>query len=117
MRMRAMNGLVSSKPTQRRYSQELKERAVRMVLQLREETGERHGSVKRVADQLDIGMESLRSWVHQHEIDHGARPGVRSGDAARIKELEQEVKELRRANTILKQASAFFAAELDRPQR
>jgi len=112
-----MNGLVGSKARQRRYSQELKERAVRMVLQLREETGERHGSVKRVADQLDIGMESLRSWVHQHEIDHGARPGTTSKDAVRVKELEQEVKELRRANTILKQASAFFAAELDRPAR
>lgn len=112
-----MNGAVSSKPTQRRYSQELKDRAVRMVLQLRDETGERHGSVKRVADQLDIGVESLRSWVNQHEIDHGARPGTSSRDAVRIKELEQEVKELRRANTILKQASAFFAAELDRPPR
>jgi len=112
-----MNGQVSSKPTQRRYSQELKQRAVRMVLQLREETGERHGSVRRVADQLDIGVESLRSWVHQHEVDHGEWLGVTTVDAARIKVLEQEVKELRRANTILKQASAFFAAELDRPPR
>jgi transposase len=117
MRMRAMNGLVSSKPTQRRYSQELRERAVRMVLQLREETGERHGSVKRVADQLDIGVESLRGWVRQQEIDHGARPGTTTEDAARIRALEQDVKELRRANTILKQASAFFAAELDRPAK
>ena len=112
-----MNGLVSSKSRQRRYSQELKERAVRMVLALREETGERHGSVKRVADQLDIGMESLRGWVHQHEVDHGERAGITSKDAARVKELEQEVKELRRANTILRQASAFFAAELDRPAK
>jgi transposase len=117
MRMRAMNALVGSKPTQRRYSPELKERAVRLVLQAREETGERHGSVKRVAEQLDVGVESLRSWVRQHEIDHGERPGTTTEDAARIKELEQEVKELRRANAILKSASAFFAAELDRPQR
>ena len=112
-----MNGLVGSKPRQRRYSLELKERAVRLVFQLREETGERHGSVKRVADQLDIGMESLRSWVHQHDIDHGERAGITSKDQVRVKELEAEVKELRRANTILRQASAFFAAELDRPAK
>jgi transposase len=112
-----MNGHVKSKPTQRRYSQELKDRAVRLVVQLREETGERHGSVKRVADQLGIGVESLRSWVRQHDIDHGDRPGTASADAERIKHLEHEVRELRRANAILKSASAFFAAELDRPSR
>ena len=112
-----MNGLVKSKRTPRRYSRELQERAVRMVMQLREETGERHGSVKRVAEQLDIGVESLRQWVRQHDIDHGERPGTTTQDATRIKQLEQENKELRRANAILKSASAFFAAELDRPQR
>jgi transposase len=112
-----MNGQVKSKPTQRRYSSELKQRAVRMVVQLREETGERHGSVKRVADQLGIGVESLRSWVRRHDIDHGERPGTSTEDAGRIKDLEQEVRELRRANAILRSASAFFAAELDRPQR
>jgi transposase len=110
-----MNTKVKSKGRQRRYSPELRDRAVRMVLALREETGERHGSVKRVADQLDIGVESLRSWVRQHEIDAGERSGTTSDDAARISDLEQEVKELRRANAILKSASAFFAAELDRP--
>ena len=113
-----MNTDVKSKrSSQRRYSPELKERAVRMVLQLRAETGEKHGSVKRVAEQLDIGVESLRSWVRQHEIDHGERPGTTTGDAERIKELEQQNKELRRANSILKSASAFFAAELDRPSK
>ena len=112
-----MNTDVKFKPTQRRYSPELKERAVRMVNQLREETGEKTGTVKRVADQLDVGPESLRAWVRQAEIDNGDRAGTTSGEAARIKELEQEVKELRRANAILKSASAFFAAELDRPQR
>ena len=111
-----MNGQVKSKPTQRRYSVELKQRAVRMVFQLREETGEKQGSVKRVAEQLDIGVESLRSWVHQEEIDGGVRGGTTSSDAARLKGLEQENKELRRANAILRSASAFFAAELDRPQ-
>ncbi len=112
-----MNGQVKSKPTQRRYSEELKQRAVRMVFQLREETGEKQGSVKRVADQLDIGVESLRSWVNQAEIDGGRRAGTTSADAAELKVLRQEVKELRRANAILKTASAFFAAELDRPQK
>ena len=112
-----MNGQVRSEPTQRRYSEELKQRAVRMVFQLREETGERQGSVKRVAEQLDVGVESLRAWVKQAEIDGGVRAGTTSADAARLKVLEQENKELRRANAILKSASAFFAAELDRPQR
>lgn len=115
--MRAMNGQVTGKGSQRRYSPELKERAVRLVLALRAETGEKHGSVKRVAEQLDIGVESLRSWVRQHEIDHGERPGMTSDQADELRKLRQEVKELRRANAILKSASAFFAAELDRPQR
>ena len=79
-----MSGTVTSKPSQRRYSPEIKERAVRMVLALRAETGEKHGSVKRVADQLDIGVESLRSWVHQYKVDHGERPGTSTADAERI---------------------------------
>jgi transposase len=112
-----MNTQVRSKGTQRRYSEELKQRAVRMVFQLREETGESQGSVKRVAEQLDIGVESLRSWVKQAEIDGGRRAGTTSADSAELKVLRQEVKELRRANAILKTASAFFAAELDRPQK
>ena len=110
-----MNGSVTSKRTQRRYSPELKERAVRLVLQLRAETGERHGTVKRVAEQLDVGVESLRSWVRQHEIDHGERSGTTSEEAEELKRLRQENAELRRANEILRSASAFFAAELDRP--
>jgi transposase len=66
---------------------------------------------------MGIGVESLRSWVKQYDIDHGERAGVTTADAQRIKELEQENRELRRANAILKSASAFFAAELDRPSR
>jgi transposase len=104
----------SGKPTTRRYSPAEKERAVRAVFQLRKELGTAHGTVGRVAGQLGIGVESLRSWVHQAEIDAGVAPGVSSEQAARIRELEQEVRELRRANQILKSASAFFAAELDR---
>ena len=75
-----------------------------------------HGTIGRVAQQLGIGTESLRSWVRQAEIDDGVKPGVTSAEAARVKELEQEVRELRRANEILRRASAYFAqAELDRP--
>ena len=103
--------------TSRRYSHEFKERAVRMVRQLGEETGERKGTVGRVADQLGCGVESLRSWVRQDEIDRGETGGVATVEAERIKELERENRELRRANAILKSASAFFAAELDRPQQ
>jgi len=105
------------KPTRRRYSAEFKERAVRMVHQLREETGEQKGAITRVADQLDCGVESLRNWVGQDEIDNGARRGTTTGDAERIRALEREVRELRRANEILRKASVFFAAELDRPLR
>ena len=72
--------------------------------------------MKRVAEQLGIGVESLRSWVRRAEIDDGVKPGLSSEDAAKIKALEQENRELRRANGILRSASAFFAAELDRPQ-
>jgi transposase len=104
------------KPTTRRYSEAEKGRAVRAVRQLRKELGADHGTIGRVAEQLGIGTESLRSWVKQAEIDDGVKPGVTSAEAARVKELEQEVRELRRANEILRRASAYFAqAELDRP--
>lgn len=100
-------------PSQRRYPPELRERAVRMVLETIEQTGERFGVITRVAQQLGIGTESLRSWVRQAEVDGGRRPGVTSEERRRIAELEREVRELRRANDILKAASAFFARELD----
>src|SRR4051812_39805722 len=105
------------RPTTRRYSEAEKDRAVRAVRQLRKELGADHGTIKRVADQLGIGVESLRGWVKQAEIDAGVTPGTTSAEAARVKEPEQELKELRRANAILRSASAFFAAELDRPQK
>ena len=107
----------SGKPTTRRYSDEEKAQAVRLVQQLRKELGADHGTVKRVAEQLGYGVESVRSWVKQADVDAGAKPGVTTAEAERIKALEQEVKELRRANAILKSASAFFAAELDRPSK
>jgi transposase len=107
----------SGKPTTRRYSDEEKAQAVRLVRQLRVELGTDHGTVKRVAEQLGYGVESVRSWVRQADIDAGRAAGVTTTDAERIKKLEQENKELRRANAILKSASAFFAAELDRPSK
>ena len=105
------------KPTTRRYSEAEKDRAVRAVRQLRKELGTDHGTVKRVADQLGVGVETLRGWVKQNEIDAGVKPGVTSAEAERVRQLEQENRELRRANEILRRASAFFAAELDRPSK
>jgi transposase len=106
----------TTRPRQRRYPPELKERAVRLVEQAASE-GERHGAITRVAHQLDIGPESVRLWVRQARVDRGEQGGLTSAERARIKELERENRELRRANAILKSASAFFAAELDRPSR
>ena len=77
----------------------------------------RLGALKRIGEQLGINPETLRNWVTQAEIDAGDRPGTSTSDGQRLAELEREVKELRRSNAILRSASAFFAAELDRPQR
>jgi transposase len=105
-------------PAPRKYSDEIKDRAVRMVFQVRRESGQRQGAIAGVAAKLGINRETLRGWVRQAEVDAGARPGTSSADAQRIAELEREVKELRRANEILKAASAFFAREMDpRPPR
>ncbi len=108
---------IPGKSTTRRYTDDERAQVVRLVRQLRAETGQRHGSVKRVAEQLGYGVESVRNWVNQADINDGTRAGTSTADAAKIKELEQEVRELRRANEILKKASAFFAAELDRPHK
>jgi len=88
-----------------------------MVRSLRAETGTMTGTVGRVAEQLGYGVESVRSWVKQVDVDEGAVPGVTSEEAARVKELEQANRELRRANEILRRAASFFGAELDRQQR
>jgi len=84
-----------------------------MVLEEFERSGERHGVVTRIAAQLGVGTESLRKWVKQAEVDDGRRPGPTTSEQERIATLEREVRELRRANEILKAASAFFARELD----
>ena len=101
----------------RKYPAELKERATRLAIDARNDPATRAGAFKRVGDQLGVHPEALRTWVRDAEVDEGLRPGVPSAEAARIAELERENRELRRANTILKQASAFFAAEIDRPSR
>ena len=84
-----------------------------MALETIEPTGERQGVVGRIAGQLGIGVETLRTWVRQAETDGGRRPGVPTEPQRRLAELERENRELRRANEILKAAAAFFARELD----
>jgi len=89
-----------------------------MVFQIQRESGRRQGAVASVAAKLGINRETLRNWVRQAEVDSGQRPGISTVDAQRIAELERDNRELRRANEILKAASAFFARELDpRPPR
>jgi transposase-like protein len=107
---------MAAHPAQKRYPTEFKERAVRMVRQLRAETGQEHGSIGRVAEQLGCGVESLRSWVKQAGIDAGEIPGTTTAEAERIRQLERENRELRRANEILKSAALLSGAELDRRQ-
>jgi len=101
----------------RKYPDELRERAIRMAVDARRDPVTRAGALRRIGEQLGINPETLRNWVTQAEIDEGHRPGTTTDDATRLAELERENRELRRANAILKSASAFFAAELDRPQR
>jgi len=105
----------SGKPTTRRYSDDEKAQAVRLVRQLRSELGTEYGSVQRVAEQLGYGVETVRSWVKRADVDDGLKAGTSSEDRAKIKSLEQENRELKRANEILRKAAAYFAqAELDR---
>ena len=103
-----------SRPVPRRYPPELRERAVRLVAETAAERGERFGAVTHVARQLGIGPESVRQWVRQAEIDRGDRSGLTSDERERMKTMEREIRELRRANEILKSAAVFFGAELDR---
>jgi transposase len=107
----------SGKAQSRRYTPAEKEQAVRMVRALRTEIGTTQGTVRRVADQLGYGVESVRGWVKQADIDSGETPGTTSAEQAKIRQLEQELREVKRANAILKSSAVFFAAELDRPHR
>jgi transposase len=103
----------------RKYPEEVRERAIRLVRDLVDDSDGAitvTGACRRVGEQLGINSDTLRNWAKQTLVDAGQEPGVSTGERARIAALEREVRELRRANAILKTASAFFAAELDRPQ-
>jgi transposase len=98
-----------------RYSPEVRERAIRLVLEHQAEHGSQWQASRSIAVKMGCSAEALRRWVRQAERDAGARPGLSTAEQQRVKELERENRELRRANEILRKASAFFAqAELDR---
>jgi transposase len=101
-----------------RYPVEVRQRAVRLVLEHRGEYETEWAAICSISGKMGCSAETLRGWVRRAEVDSGSRPGITTGEAERIKELERENKELRRANEILKAASAFFARELDpQPRR
>jgi transposase len=102
------------RPRTKRYPPELKERAVKMVQELRSQDPRDKTIISRVARQLGIGDESLRSWVKRADVDAGKRPGVTSEEQAELARLRKENFELKRANDILQAAATFFGAELDR---
>jgi transposase len=100
------------------FPAEVRERAVRMVLEVTPEHDSQWAAIRSVAPKIGCSAEALRIWVRQHERDHGKRPGLTTDEKARLKDLEKENRELRRANEILRKASAYFAqAELDRRQK
>lgn len=101
----------------RKHPEELRERATRLAVEARKDPASRAGALSRIGGQLGINPETLRNWVNQAEVDEGSRPGTSTSDAERIAQLERDNRELRRANSILRSASAFFAAELDRPAK
>jgi len=101
-----------------RYSQEVRERAVRMVIEHEGDYASQWEAIRSIAEKIGCSPESLRKWLRRTEVDSGLRDGVTSDERVRMKDLEREVRELRRANEILRKASAYFAqAELDRRPR
>ena len=102
-------------PAPRKYPEELRLGAIRFVAEAREQEPELslNAAVHRIGPRVGVNPDTLRTWCKQHEIDVGRRPGTTTSDAARIKDLEREVRELKRANEILLAASSFFARELD----
>src|SRR3954447_6854128 len=91
----------------RKYPEELRERSIRLTLEARKDPATRPGACKRIGEQLGVNPETLRGWVTQAEVDAGDRTGTTTADAARLADLEREVRELRRANAILRSASAY----------
>ena len=100
-----------------RYPKEVRERAVRLVFEHEREYDSQWAAISSVASKVGMTAETLRKWVRQAETDGGLRSGVTTEERARVKELERENRELRRANEILKAAAAFFGAEFDRRQK
>ena len=101
--------------TSKRYSAEVRERAVRMVAEHLHEYSSQWAAIVSIAGKIGCTSESLRRWVHGSERDSGKRPGLSTSERERVKDLERENRELKRANEILRKASAYFAqAELDR---
>src|SRR5680860_1886529 len=102
----------------KRYPKEVRERAVRLVFDHEGEYNSQWAAICSVSSKFGMAPQTLRTWARRAEIDRGRRDGVTTEERTRMKELEREVKELRRANEILKAAAAFFGAELDRgPKR
>ena len=100
-------------PRTTQYSPEVRERAVRMVAEHRDEYPSEWAAFTSISAKLGMTPETLRVWVRRAQIDEGVRPGLTTDERQKLKDLEKEVKELRRANEILKDASIFFATELD----
>jgi transposase len=101
-----------------KYSPEVRERAVRMVFEQREQHGPQWAAIASIASKIGCSTQTLCNWVRQHERDTGKRDGITTAEAERIKQLEREVRELKQTNEILRLASAFFAqAELDRRKK
>jgi transposase len=99
----------------RQFAPEFRQRALRMLEEAIPEHETEYAAIRHVATKLGIGPETLRKWRRRTEIDSGQRPGITTAEQAEIKQLKREIAELKRANEILKTASAFFAAEVDRP--
>ena len=113
-----MESMAKQKRQLRRYDDEFKERGARLVREWRRARNRDDGGLVEIGEQLGVHPETLRGWVNRVEVDAGRRPGTTTADAQRIAALEREVRELRRANDILKAAWVFFATDLDgRPKK
>jgi transposase len=109
--------MAEKRPTTKRYPPELKQRAVKMVQELRAQDPGDKAVISRVARQLGVGLESLRTWVKQADIDAGDRGGLTTAERTELVELRKKNRDLQRSNDILQAAASFFGAELDRRQR